>query len=103
MSASKSLAASLSGSAWTSLFTISVARRYLPSSCSSRPRARILSKPPIMSTYSGAESLGDSGMRVVGLQSQNPKVTLDNATAVMLRRPVIAPAEPFVLRPFGTS
>ena len=32
-----------SGSACTSLFTISVASRYLPASCSSRPRAMILS------------------------------------------------------------
>ena len=29
--------------------------------------------PPIISTYSGAESPGDSGMRVAGFPSQYPR------------------------------
>jgi len=37
----------------------------------------ILSAPPIISTYSGAESLGDSGLRVVGCNPES-EVALDD-------------------------
>ena len=34
------------------------------------PFFKIMYAPPIISTYSGAESADESGMRVAGLQSQ---------------------------------
>lgn len=47
-----------------------MASRYLPWLIRSLPLAMIFAEPPIISTYRGADSLGDKGIRLVGLPSK---------------------------------